>query len=476
MAQELCLEVRFLAGHYHGAEWPPGPARIFQALLAGAAAGEAGGRPKKAHEAALHWLECLAPPLIEAGPVTRGVRYLRYVPNNDFDKTLGEDPCAASAARTEKLIAPRYVGAVGPVPHLRYRWRLPADGEGVPHIATLREVAGRVYSLGWGVDMAAVALREEETSAGAELRSVWEPARDGWLALRVAVPGYIGDLSTAHDLFLGRSSVLGVNPDTQAKRYGLQKYRLSGAPVRPFVAFSLKTFAGRPFSVDPSDAIVVAAWLRHSSGELLSTEPKWPKERVNSYILGHVERGMEGNRISYLPIPTIGHQKADGRIRRALVIEPPNGEGDALKALELKLPGTRLTTEDGIAICRVEDCDADDYVLSRMVGVGARWRSLTPVVLHGRNIVHGRLALKKTESLILGAFGRAGYPESMIETLRFQPAPFWPGGMAAFRYRLPEHLRRFPRYHIEVVFRADVKGPVVAGIGRHCGLGTFALA
>lgn len=30
----LCISVTFLTGRYHGEEWPPSPARLFQALVA----------------------------------------------------------------------------------------------------------------------------------------------------------------------------------------------------------------------------------------------------------------------------------------------------------------------------------------------------------------------------------------------------------------------------------------------------------
>ena len=31
---QLDIHVTFTAGHFHGAEWPPSPARLFQALVA----------------------------------------------------------------------------------------------------------------------------------------------------------------------------------------------------------------------------------------------------------------------------------------------------------------------------------------------------------------------------------------------------------------------------------------------------------
>lgn len=30
----LCISVTFLTGRYHGEEWPPSPARLYQALVA----------------------------------------------------------------------------------------------------------------------------------------------------------------------------------------------------------------------------------------------------------------------------------------------------------------------------------------------------------------------------------------------------------------------------------------------------------
>ncbi len=40
--------------------------------------------------------------------------------------------------------------------------------------------------------------------------------------------------------------------------------------------------------------------------------------------------------------------------------------------------------------------------------------------------------------------------------------------------RVPEHLKKWLRYHVAVRFRDAVPGPVLAGIGRHYGIGLFA--
>lgn len=77
MARHLLLAVHLHAdgmgtaryhGMYQGApEWPPAPARLFQALVAGAALGR---RLPEELASALQWLEGLPPPLI-AAPLRR---------------------------------------------------------------------------------------------------------------------------------------------------------------------------------------------------------------------------------------------------------------------------------------------------------------------------------------------------------------------------------------------------------------------
>ncbi len=63
MTHSLLLSVRFHDGRYHGTgDWPPSPARLFQALVAAAA------KPSldDASRDALAWLERQAPPTLAA--------------------------------------------------------------------------------------------------------------------------------------------------------------------------------------------------------------------------------------------------------------------------------------------------------------------------------------------------------------------------------------------------------------------------
>src|SRR5262249_27377507 len=66
-------------------EWPPSPLRLFQALVAAAAAGWRGGADGDAARPALRWLEARQPPVIVAPGHLAGRPFRLSVPNNDLD-------------------------------------------------------------------------------------------------------------------------------------------------------------------------------------------------------------------------------------------------------------------------------------------------------------------------------------------------------------------------------------------------------
>ncbi len=145
MARALLIAVRFHDGRYHGTgDWPPAPARLFQALVAGAARGAS---LAAADREALGWLEALHAPVI-AAPKSRPVRgYTTYVPNNDLD-AVGGDPARVADIRAAKAIRPRLFDAATP---LLYLWRFDGPDDHARRFAGLAE---RLYQLGRGVDAA----------------------------------------------------------------------------------------------------------------------------------------------------------------------------------------------------------------------------------------------------------------------------------------------------------------------------------
>ena len=144
----LLISVRFHDGRYHGSgEWPPSPARLFQALVAGAARGE----NLSAGEAeAFAWLESLDAPAIVAPSAYDGQGFKTYVPNNDLD-AVGGDPARVDKIRAGKIIRPRIFDADIP---LVYAWTFEGGADAERHANAMLEIAGDLYQLGRGVDMA----------------------------------------------------------------------------------------------------------------------------------------------------------------------------------------------------------------------------------------------------------------------------------------------------------------------------------
>lgn len=140
--------------------------------------------------------------------------------------------------------------------------------------------------------------------------------------------------------------------------------------------------------------------------------------------------------------------------------------GDPLQALDREAPIAWLGTGESDL--------GRDSVLARYLKKSNEWLSVTPVILHGRDTDGGRFRPRKAEKLILQVFAESGYPVEEIEEFSYQPAPYWRGTGAGRQVLVPQHLVQWPRYHVRVIFKSPTKGPILAGIGRHYGLGIFA--
>lgn len=219
---------------------------------------------------------------------------------------------------------------------------------------------------------------------------------------------------------------------------------------------------------------MVAAWLRHAAAEALREEGV-DEATITAEVLGHGETGNRGPRISYAPVPTVGHEYSDGAVRRVLLVESFDMDGELAGLLQLKL-ASRVLTEAGTGRPRARLIEVlrNDSVLANYTREAEIWTSVTPVVLHGYNTSHRKLSQSKTERLLLQAFHNSGYPETLIREIAFRPACSWVGPGSATSMRVPRHLAQWPRYHVWVRFADLVRGPVLAGIGRHYGLGLFA--
>jgi len=470
MGRAICISATFLTGRYHGKEWPPSPARLVQALLAGVKTGGYRALWPEA-EAALRWIERRPAPVILALPEVKLQQYRLAVPNNDMDTArewAAGKAADAAKLRTMKDVAPRLADGNGP--HVRYLWALDGGEQAQPIAAFVQRLSHCLYAFGWGVDMA-YADAELLPDTPKQTYEEWTPSRSRGQHLAVPVPGFLDDLEATYRRFTERTRTM--DADTRPTVYRLQRYERQGVSARQFAVFGLRTAGGESaLSKRWDEAMEVAGWLRHASAQVL--EGYVDAAKMAAFVLGHAPVGGDAAfRLSYVPLPSTGHAHADGRIRRVMVVEPAAADGTVVDLLAVRLVGAVLTDSGGNPACTLGPLP-DDRVLNFYTGPARIWRSVTPVVLHGFNAVRGQVSLTKTENLLVRAFEMAGYAPETIERVTFQPAPLWPGGGAAKAMRVPLHLMNYPRYHVEVRFRNIVTGPVLAGIGRHYGIGLFA--
>jgi CRISPR-associated protein Csb2 len=306
--------------------------------------------------------------------------------------------------------------------------------------------------------------------------SRYVPDNTSSLTLNVPAQGYYDDLERCFCRFRNRSRGAAVDTATQSVCYARQGYRIASAmKPRPHARFVLRGQSGRKFYVRWREGIAVAAWLRHATAAYLRTQGI-DGEWIRVYAEGHGSGEDRGRRLSYVPVPSIGHISSDGGIRRALVVEPVDSDGRTAALVRVGMVACPLFDDEKHLRARLDEPERDDPVFDLYTRPATLWTSVTPLLLHGRDHMHGKFSPAKAEKLILQAFANSGYDVGQISSIWYQAAPLWRGAGGARECRVPQHLAQWPRYHVGVEFRTPVPGPVIAGIGRHFGLGLFAAA
>jgi CRISPR-associated protein Csb2 len=512
MPRALFLSVHFHDGRYHGRpEWPPSPARLFQALLAGAASGKTLSNEDRA---ALAWLEQREPPVIAAPAKRDGGGFISYVPNNDLD-SVGRDPHRVAEIRVGKLIKPSLFDTrIG----LLYGWTF---DDGQEHARRLCEVAKRLYQLGRGVDMAwgqceIIDADEIEARLAAHGGGIFRPgAGDGGIVLPSPQKGSLASLERRFDEIGSRFRTVRSGRQTQQIHSQASKPRFApvvygGSPQR--FLFDLRKLTDKEaFGVWP---LVRAVELVERIRDLATTALKDRRPdaaiTVDRVFVGrNAKEADKAARIHIVPLPSIGSVHVVPAIRRVLIEVPPNcplSGADIEGACSGLLVSEQVDSETG-EVVETRLLPAEDRDVLRNYGVHVRnghrvWRSVTPVVLPEtaarRRIDPQRLRLEIAASRATGTSlkeaksgaervaeerravaaiaqalrhaGMTAHPEA----IRVQREPFTGRGARAEEFAAGTRFAKERLWHVEITFAELLRGPLLIGDGRYLGLGLMA--
>jgi CRISPR-associated protein Csb2 len=516
----LLLTVRWLDNRYHGllgrdgpSEWPPSPFRMFQALVSGTARR---GELDSELGQSLMWLQTLDPPTIIAPRVCNGRVVTRFVPNNDGDKKPDRQDRLKGKTFRPILLLDR--------PEVHYLW--PISPDQLSQARCVCQTARYLTCLGWGIDMAYSDGAVIDGEENARLRGTrWYPrkgvAKDSDL-LRAPVFDYESKENSLDDLRRVHQSVLDRTPrdsalNTVTKPRIFQRLlyesteRLAAPPLATFLLRRLDDSGFRPF--DPArHGLTVAGMMRHAA-KAAAVANGWSEADINTIILGHGEAKSAGahvavgpRRFAYLPLPSIeprgaGSPGVVGSVRRIIVSSFAEDLADKIGWAEQTLSGQELIDEHlKEPVAMLSSIPELDTVVGRYTQPSTSWATVTPVVLPGyddpdhfrRRLKAGtgideqrrllNLLHRRIDNLLRKTIVQAGFSQVLAEhaDIEWRTSGFWPGTELAGRYGIPDHLKRFPRYHLRLQWRdasqrpVQIPGPICLGGGRFYGLGLFA--
>ena len=498
MNRVLLITVRFHDGRYHGTgDWPPSPARLFQAIVAGV--GQSGPLDDET-SAPLYWLETLAPPMIAAPHMVETKAVTNYVPNNDLD-TVGGDARRIASIRTAK---PWKAKLFPQEEAFLYAWDLNQDDSG-SKAQQICDFAEKLYQLGRGVDLAwavgeIVSLQEFEKRLLEYPGIIFRPSM-GRSSTILNCPGKdsLNSLKLRHAAMGERFRVQG-----------------SGRKVKvQFVQAPKPRFVPTAYDSPPTQMVFELCSPQIESGKIA-----WPHSRTSALVVAVrdvavaslkaalpeqepiIEKCLVGRkangdddapksfRIRILPLPSIGHQHTDPAIRRILVEVPsqcPVRTDDifwAFSGLEVSDCGVGA---ECILIPSNDDQMLRHYGLTGQNSV--RWHTITPAVLPQvasrrrieptRRSTDAKGGIERGEEQqraaheVIQALRHAEIP-APVKSVRVQREPFETKGLCAEDFASGTRFSKRRFWHVELIFEEALTGPLIIGDGRYYGLGLMA--
>lgn len=499
----LAIYVRLHDGRYHGnGDWPPSPARLFQALVAGAGiSGPLNGTTREA----FMWLEAQTAPTIaapRAWQARRGVLF--YMPNNDSDRIEG-DPSRIAEIRTATKTFRPYL--FDPSIPFVYAWSFPPALDDRRKAETVCSLAARLYQLGRGIDMAwawGEIIEDGELDAllAAHPGEVFRPSKAaGGRALPAPYPSSFTSVERRYLAYAQRFSYRKEGRSVQVvfRQPPRPLFRLTGyeSPSSRQVYELRDPEAGSAFAPWPLErAYSLVVKLRDAAVDKLKRAVPASSADIDRVLMGRAPDGANDcppeSRVRIVPLPSIGHVHADREIRRILVETPPacpvrpDDIQWAFSGLALSAP------DNGEAVATLIRTDDDSFL--RHYGLqddpSCRvWRTVTPAVLPqdarrrridpARKLQESKAGTERTieqaraASSVGQALRHAGL-QVAPEAIRVQREPFETNGRRVEEFAEETRFDKHRLWHIEVEFRAPVRGLLAIGDGRFVGLGVMA--
>lgn len=495
MPRALVLSLELHDPRYHGQpEWPPAPARLFQALVAGSGAGglAAGAR------AALEWLESLNPPTIVAPVALVGQGVASWVPNNDLD-AVERDPERTSEIRTGKWLRPRLLGTPA---RFVYVWRFDGLEEAERHGEIVCGLAAKLYQFGRGVDMAwatgellDASTADQRLTLGSGRTYVPTPGGGG-NELESPMPGSLRSLD---ERFRAGSQRFRTESRgkrtrelfTQSPRPRFRAVSYDSPPSRAVFALRSPDADDGFMSWPLTQASALIERVRNRAVERLTHSLADRTADVERVLVGRKANGADDGpiaaRVRIVPLPSIGHEYVDRKIRRILVEVPaecPIRAADVHWAFS----GSDLTDVGTGEVLTMLTRTDNDRMLDRFVRPSIRWRTVTaaglPEMARRRRIEPARLnedakggIERQTEegraaSAVLQALRHAGVT-SLPARVRVQREPFDARGERAEAFAAGTRFAKERLWHVDITFAKPMSGPLVIGDGRFLGLGVM---
>lgn len=497
MPSILLISVRFHEGRYHGTgDWPPSPARLFQALIAGAGLQ---GPLQAAHVKTLEWLEEMPPPVIAVPFVSRGQTVSSFVPNNDLD-AVGGDPRRIGSIRAKKAVRPLIFDAEQP---LLYAWTLHNKHNDEKFANAVCQLAEKIYQLGRGIDLGwAWAEIIDETELTNQLAdyagTIHHPSLAGaGEPVLCPVKGSFASLEARYAANQTRFEVIKTDRGIVSQSFRrlpkpkFQSLAYDSPPIQRL--FDLRSITEpEQFQVWGLDtAYVLIESLRDAVFKRLISAFPSKTTQIELRLIGRSSDGSNGGkaneRIRLIPLASIGHPHADHGIRRVLVVVPANCP---IRAEDLFWAFNGM--ELGEAGTRGRVSSADDTAFLRHYGISygaTEWHTITPAALPesakrrriepSRRLVEAKNASERGEEqhrarlAVLAALRHAGFNLDVLD-ITVQREPFQSNGARAEAFASSSRFSKERLWHVALTFAEAVQGPLVLGDGRFLGLGVLA--